>query len=182
MNIKNMRMDKAAGIVLAGGISARMGSSKALLDYHGKPLVEHMTGLLKQAGCIDAYVGGAVPGYDCIPDAVPHEGPARAMIEMLSQFAEKYNRLLFVPVDMPLIPVKALDMLLRHEGSVFFAGHPLPACLATGVAGGGGKSVKELLVQCQAAALDLLPVFEAGMKNCNTREEWEAITNESAYG
>lgn len=175
-------MGNVAGIVLAGGKSSRMGTSKALLDYNGKPLVEHMSGLLRQAGCAGIYISGTVSGYDCIADTVPHEGPARAMTDLLAMFTGRYSRLLFVPVDMPLIPVKALDMLLRYKGSVFFAGHPLPVCLAAGIRRDGAQSVKDLLVQCRAAVLDLPPVFESGMRNFNTREEWEPIANESAYG
>lgn len=181
-NINNMRMDKPAGIVLAGGRSSRMGTSKALLKYRGASLVEHMRRLLRQAGCNTVYISGSVPGYDHIPDVVPHEGPARAMGSLLQNFSGVHDRLLFVPVDMPLIPVKALETLLHYKESAFFAGYFLPACLATGVAGDGGGSVKELLVRCRAAAVTLPPVFDRGMGNFNTKEEWEELIHESAHG
>ena len=44
------------GIVLAGGLSSRMGRDKALLPWQGRTLLEHMRGVLKQAGA------GRVPG------------------------------------------------------------------------------------------------------------------------
>ena len=51
-------MDKTAGIVLAGGRSSRMGTSKALLRYKDRPLIEHMQNLLHQAGLDDVYISG----------------------------------------------------------------------------------------------------------------------------
>ena len=36
----------AAAIVLAGGMSERMGAPKALLDWHGAPLVHRVAGIL----------------------------------------------------------------------------------------------------------------------------------------
>ena len=37
---------KIAGVVLAGGKSSRMGKNKAMLIYNGKPLLNHMVGIL----------------------------------------------------------------------------------------------------------------------------------------
>jgi molybdopterin-guanine dinucleotide biosynthesis protein A len=38
-----------AGIVLAGGLSLRMGRSKAWLDWHGRTLLEHVVAIVGQA-------------------------------------------------------------------------------------------------------------------------------------
>lgn len=169
------RMDKAAGIVLAGGRSARMGTSKALLRYNDRPLIEHMQDLLRQAGLGAVYISGDVPGYDGIHDAVRHDGPARAMAELLARFEGRHERIVFVPVDMPLLRPEALRGLLEQEGSVYYGDYPLPACLSTG-RGGSPKSVRELLADRKARAVPL-PVPPETMVNVNTEQEWKGIAS-----
>ena len=51
-----------AGVVLTGGRSSRMGQNKALLDYQGKPLIEHMMEILKTTGIKEIFISGDVDG------------------------------------------------------------------------------------------------------------------------
>lgn len=177
MNMKNAHMGKPAGVVLAGGKSSRMGTDKALLEYNGKPLVEHMAGLLKQAGCADICISGAIPGYECIPDAAPHEGPGRAMVDLLRQFRDGYERLLFVPVDMPLVAADSLRHLMSQNGGVFYDTYPLPACLMTGADFPSCGSVRAVLAASGAKGIELPREWKSGMANVNTRAEWESIAS-----
>jgi molybdenum cofactor guanylyltransferase len=169
-------MDKIAGIVLAGGQSSRMGTSKALMRYHGVPLVEHMQNLLRDTGLNDIHISGEVPGYACIPDAVRHDGPARAMLDLLICFQEEYDRLLFVPVDMPLVGVASFSFLMQQKGSVYYNGFPLPACIETGGKTEAFRSVRELLESRTAKAIMLNEAVET-MANINTQEEWKGIAS-----
>ncbi len=63
------------GIVLAGGLSTRMGRDKALLPWQGRTLLEHMRGLLMQAGAREVWVSGNYPAFGGVPDRVARCGP-----------------------------------------------------------------------------------------------------------
>ncbi len=155
-----------------------MGTSKALLCYKNMPLVEHMQNLLRQAGLTDVYISGDVPGYACIHDAVRHDGPGRAMYDLLRRFGGAYDRLLFTPVDMPLLRPDILAGLLEQAGSVYYEGYPLPACLETDgpEISGEFSSVRELLTRRVARTVPA-PALSAYMININTQQEWKDIAS-----
>jgi hypothetical protein len=121
-----------AGIVLAGGCSSRMGRSKALLPYKDGLLHQHMSRMLREAGLGHVYLSGEVPGAEAIPDRHLHAGPAQAIADLLEKFSGIYDRLLVVPVDMPLLTADVLTHLQQQPGSSYFIRHPLPVCLRTG--------------------------------------------------
>lgn len=162
---------KIAGIVLAGGRSSRMGRNKALLEYNGAPLLDHMIEMLEQVGLNDVYVSGAFEGYSCIPDSAPHAGPAHAMCDVLTAL-NGYDGVLFVPVDMPLIKPEMLELLSQQIGGAYFAGFPFPAFIKGGQSKTGESSVKALLEALSVLSIPLPLEFETCMNNTNTPEEW----------
>lgn len=164
-----------AGIVLAGGQSSRMGSNKALLPYRGRPLVEHMKDLLQQSGCGAVYIGGVVPGYEGIADKSPHDGPGRAIADLLAHFHGRHAALLFVPVDMPLLTLGILKVLIQAGGNAHFRDHQFPALLKTCETPPVGRSVFAVLEGVKTAAIDLPTGQESAFANINTREQWEAL-------
>ncbi len=182
-----MDRQNIAGVVLAGGRSSRMGQDKALLDYNGRPLLDHMTGLLRSAGLADIYVSGDFEGYRCIPDTEPYSGPSGAIRDVLAAL-KSYDGILFVPVDMPFLTPEVLEGLLSHSSGAFYATHPLPFYIIQTLGRDGvcpelegasfskvegAESVKELLHVLDIPAIDLLPEFEPLMSNLNTPEEWD---------
>lgn len=169
-------MDKIAGIILAGGQSSRMGRNKALLDFRGLPMVEHMRKILAEAGLRDTYISGAVEGHETIPDAEPFSGPGRAIAHLLQKFSARYERLLFIPVDMPFINTDVIRGLVAEAGNVFIKNHPLPNCLLTGNSMLSASSVQGLLEEVSAQAIDLPGISEKDFLNLNTPEEWEKAT------
>lgn len=169
VSVKERRI---AGVVLAGGQSSRMGRDKGLLSFCGQPLLDHMIDLLRYAGCADVFVSGERAGYNCIPDSVPHQGPAMAMQHVMQRLSS-FDGVLFVPVDMPFLTPSALSHLLSREKGAFFEGHPLPAYIVNPCVPSSVSSVHEFIEE-----IGLPPIAcprEGGniFVNLNTPDEWK---------
>ncbi|GJL85393.1 MAG: molybdenum cofactor guanylyltransferase [Micavibrio sp.] len=167
-------MDKVsiAGVVLAGGCSSRMGQDKALLDYNGRPLLDHMIDLLQKMGVADIYVSGNYEGYHCIPDSEPCNGPAEAIQGVMKEL-NGHDGALFVPVDMPFLTQDVLHILLAQEGGAFFKDRPLPAFIKQPCSGIIASSVHALLEELGVPSVFLPEEFESLMANINTQKEWQ---------
>ena len=105
----------AAGFVLAGGLSRRMGRDKALVSFAGEPLIAHALRILRGAGLDPAIAGArsALRAYapvleDLGPDLGPLAGICSALLKSQARWC------VFLPVDLPLIPASLLEALLRH--------------------------------------------------------------------
>ena len=120
---------QAAGFVLAGGGSTRMGRDKALLPYRGTTLIEHVArAVMAAAGCVtvrgdpDRY---RRLGYPVVTDQVPGCGPLSGICTALSVTSADWN--LIAACDMPAISEATLRAMLgRAAGSSASAGmaHP----------------------------------------------------------
>jgi molybdenum cofactor guanylyltransferase len=120
----------AAGFLLAGGRSSRMGRDKALLTLGGEPLVK--IGLEKlQAVCeVVSIAGGSeeLAGFGrVVPDRWVGCGPLGGIVSALEQSLFEWN--LFLPVDVPFVPVFCLEALLLGA-----SGYPC-VCAMAGVGG-----------------------------------------------
>jgi molybdopterin-guanine dinucleotide biosynthesis protein A len=169
------------GVVLAGGRSTRMGRDKALLDWHGVTLLDHICRLLREAGVDRIVVSGERAGYDCIPDAEPDRGPGYALTGVLAALPADTSALI-VPVDMPLLTPTLLRNLLMHAAACY-EGHPLPAVLPSRTADGDllrADSIKALHLTAGSVSLPVPPGEAARLVNTNTPEEWLGIQSEPA--
>jgi molybdopterin-guanine dinucleotide biosynthesis protein A len=103
----------AAGFVLAGGRSSRMGQEKALLTLGGEPLVKRGIRKLKEI-CAEVAIAGGTEELArfgrVIPDKNPGRGPLGGIVSALEQSSFEWN--LFLAVDAPFLPVSALKALL----------------------------------------------------------------------
>ena len=111
-------MADAAAIVLAGGGSRRMGRPKALLDWHGTPLVHHVAAIL--ASVCDPVVVVAAPG-DELPlpegverteDAVEGRGPLEGVAAGMRAVGGRAGAVFLAATDLPLLHPDVVTQLV----------------------------------------------------------------------
>jgi len=104
---------EAAGFVLAGGQSSRMGTDKALLELNGEPLIVCALQTLRRAGLTTAIAGASseLSAYgQVIEDA--GQGPLSGICAALASTDARL--VVFTSVDMPLLPAALIGYLLEH--------------------------------------------------------------------
>jgi len=106
------------GFILAGGKSARMGQDKALLDWHGRTLLDHMTNLISVVA-----EKVHVVGRDPLPDRLQGLGPLSGIATALETSATDAN--LVVAVDLPSLTEEFLRYLKSEAER---SNDPLTAC------------------------------------------------------
>ncbi|HEL2966583.1 TPA: molybdenum cofactor guanylyltransferase [Stenotrophomonas maltophilia] len=176
------------GIVLAGGLSTRMGRDKALLPWQGRTLLEHMRGLLMQAGAERVWVSGDYPAFGGIPDQIARCGPLGGLHSVMQQMPD--GQAWVVAVDTPLLAPRLLQRLagVGMGACTIFDGHPFPMLLNMDNATRsvlaamlddpeGPRSVQAFQRRLQMHVLALESVDEACLVNCNTPEQWEDVAS-----
>ena len=181
-------MPSCHGLILAGGLSTRMGTDKSQLCRNQQTMLEYTESLLQSLG-LDVLVSGGDVG---IPDVVPQLGPLGGVYTVVNKCQVEgllVEALLIVPVDMPLLTPAVLQHLIRtgemSGAAVCYEGCYLPLYLpvnevltnylAEVFAEGSTlpRSVKKLLTAVNA---EQLPVTEpTSLVNTNTPEEWLSI-------
>jgi molybdopterin-guanine dinucleotide biosynthesis protein A len=124
---------KTVGVVLAGGLSTRMGTDKALVPLAGRPLIAHVAARL--APQVDALVvnanGDAARfaglGRAIVADAAarPGAGPLAGVAAALGYAqAQGFAWLATAPCDAPFLP---LDLVARLAAAADEKGAPIAA-------------------------------------------------------
>lgn len=179
---------RAAGFVLVGGHSSRMGRDKArlLLDSHFlvEDVAEKVTKVAGNVSLLGDPVRYADLPFECIPDLHPGLGPLAGIEAALA--AAKADLNLIVACDMPGLICEWLDQLLavaEQSSELCFAAqdssgrvHPLCAvyrrdCLVV---------VEEAIAARRLRLLDLLNTLNATtvklpapLHNVNTPDDWQ---------
>lgn len=120
-------MSGAAGIVLAGGRSTRMGSSKAALDWHGSTLLARVTGILARS--VDGPVivvrapGQELPELDrsveVVEDAREGRGPLQGLAAGLRAVGDRTSVAYVSGTDAPLLhPAFVRGVVAAHGDRV----------------------------------------------------------------
>lgn len=113
------------GVILAGGASRRWGGiDKALVNFNGIPLIEHVISRLRPQVndiVISANRNGAIYrhyGYPVLPDILPGQlGPLAGIFTGISYAQQHTSHFLIVPCDVPYLPLDLSKRLLSpmHE-------------------------------------------------------------------
>lgn len=114
-------MEAISAIIQAGGQSRRMGTDKALIDYHGRPILVHVIDTLRQlsddvlivSNRSDVYNPWAAPlGARLVPDYDPPSGPLGGIAAGLA--AMTHELALVVACDMPFLNLDLLRYLIER--------------------------------------------------------------------
>lgn len=187
-----------AGIVLAGGHSARMGSAKAWLRWGETTLLGHAIAVV--AAAVDRVVVVAAAGQElpALPEGVllvadeqPDEGPLRAIATGLRALDDPFACAFVCAVDMPFLPPELVTAMIgalqpgvdaavpRLDGR----DHPLAAAYRASLVqqidallDAGHRRVGDLLdvVAVRRLAAEGLPGGADALANLNTPADLEA--------
>ena len=141
-------MEDTAGIVLAGGRSSRMGSSKAALEWHGSTLLRRVTGIVGRVVSGPVVVvrapGQELPplaaGVEVVEDEREGRGPLQGLAAGLAALAGRFEAAYVSSTDVPLVHpafVHAVADALDDEVDVVLPivhGYPQPLSAAYRVA------------------------------------------------
>ena len=104
----------AAAIVLAAGDSSRMGTPKALLDWDGRPMLEHVLDVARKGGCTKLFVVlgkdaeaikacAKLEGVTILENQQPERGQLSSIQLGMSNLDFSTDCCVIWPVDCPLI-------------------------------------------------------------------------------
>lgn len=149
-------MAEIAGVVLAGGRSSRMGTSKAALEWHGSTLLRRVTGILARG--LDGPVlvvrapGQPLPplaaGVDVLDDPSEGKGPLQGIAVALAALSDQAYSAFVCSTDLPLLHPAFIRRVTRDSDAAdvvlpVVGGHrqPLAACYRTSLADAAARLV-----------------------------------------
>lgn len=114
------RVDSVNGVILAGGRSKRMGTDKALIPIHGKPMIQHVAETLQSVFktvlvASDFLQRYEFLGFAVIPDEFKDSGPLAGIQAALKISAPA--AVFVLPCDMPFFPSDLVTYLLAFESN-----------------------------------------------------------------
>ncbi len=154
-----------------------MGRDKAQLPFAGGTLLDHALSKLTEAGFAPSIAGLRTATHPYLPDNYPGSGPLGGIEAALRSLqSERPQPVLFLPVDLPMLPAEFLGFLYRRAETTgalatipFAQGRPQPLCavypssFAPGIRAaleGGDRKVMRVLRALSGPALDT-PQVEA---------------------
>lgn len=181
------------GVILAGGLSSRMGQDKALLNRNNENMLSFCQQLFNSAG-INSVVTSANKnqtnkaytehGANILADTMTNAGPLGGIYSVIEQYQPK--ALLILPVDLPLLTTETVRSLKvageLSQKACFYQDNFLPLYLPVNAYAelffqqafsrftGKGPSMKALLKAVPTHQLALKN--NEALFNTNTPEQW----------
>jgi molybdopterin-guanine dinucleotide biosynthesis protein A len=111
-------MDKTvSALILAGGYSTRMGVDKGLMEFKGKPMIQHSITVLKPIANEIILSSNNVEykqfGFDVVSDNKVGQGPLAGLIASLEHSKSESN--IVLSCDVPLITTSIIEKLLSNS-------------------------------------------------------------------
>jgi molybdopterin-guanine dinucleotide biosynthesis protein A len=196
-----MKAHKPAGVILAGGLSSRMGvTRKALLELNGRPLLAHVINRIQAhlepllLSCESATSEFDGFGLVVVPDLLPHyRGPLMGLYSVLQHLADQgqNNGLVLCPCDTPFIPGNLVPILLdagqddnqpvvviSYQGVLqptfsLWQNHHLPV-IREAVVNKGMRGLKQVLATLPHTVVEWVSAEPPPFFNVNTPTELQA--------
>lgn len=191
------QVDQPIGIVLAGGLSSRMGTDKASLIFNGESLLLRARRNLIASGCSRVWMSGqprAAWPDESINDDLVSCGPMAGILACINALLPQMpvnQTILFMPVDAPLLNAPVLKRLtdsVAHSDAAIYRDNPLPLAIRlTGnvalqikdqeerLKAGYSCSINAFLKSLEMCILETTSIDSNALCNINTPEEWEAL-------
>ncbi len=121
-------MEKLGGLILAAGLSSRMGDYKPLIDIDGRSMIGHVINMMRHAGAeiivvvtghhreeLEKYLQGEQVEFVFNPDyAVTQQ--LESLKLGLSALSKRCEQIMISPVDVPLVEPETVKALMGLEG------------------------------------------------------------------
>jgi len=188
----NNHNSNCLGVVLAGGLSSRMGENKADLMRNDTKMLDFSKQLLHDIGLSKVVVSGGfqqVNNPQRVADIIEKAGPVGGIYSVIK--THQPHAILVLPVDLPLMTSQALAKL-KHVGEIsakacFYQDHNIPLYLPVNAfvelflqntfqgdnftLSGRGPSIRALLKQVPHQAIT--SENNQVLFNTNTPEQWQ---------
>ncbi len=178
--------NQITGLVLAGGLSSRMGTNKALLKVQNETLLDRTQRFLKYIGCHEVLISGQYDGYHCVEDD-EHLGPLSGIFAGLR--ACETEKMLILPVDMPYMSIDLLQLLCSFQfesAGICYLDQPFPMLLRktdetvdllkqllSENTPANQRSLFRFIKLAQISMLPVSPKYNHCFDSTNTPEEWQ---------
>lgn len=122
-------MSRLLGAILAGGLSRRFGTDKAVALWRGRPLIDHVVEALRprvDAVAICGRAGGGIGDVHLADRPGPHMGPLGGLCAALHHAREQgYDAVISVGCDTPVLPDRLVATLIAAEGAAYLEALPV---------------------------------------------------------